>query len=172
MRLERRGIRSVFFKTQKERHRQWRLSTRKSFIHRREARAGIIFGGSLFSAKQCKFIRSESNRQYVTGSLDYQRFGVMEYHRTKHEFCQARNRTTTAIWRNRAKRQSRSSLARSVAAVVIKPRSPPSSKPHAHPDIMPHQAPFIDAAYSRELPMGVARIDDSVWSSTKRSSPN
>jgi hypothetical protein len=27
---------------------------------------------------------------------------------------------------------------------------------------MPHQAPFIDAAYSGELPMGVARIDDGV----------
>jgi hypothetical protein len=25
---------------------------------------------------------------------------------------------------------------------------------------MPHQAPFIDAAYSRELPMGVAGLDD------------
>jgi hypothetical protein len=102
------------------------------------------------------------DRQYVTGSLDYQRFAVLEYHRTNHEFCQARNRTTTAIWRNRVKRQSRSSLARSVAAMVIKPRSSPSSKPHAHPDIMPHQAPFVDAAYSGELPMGVARIDASV----------
>jgi hypothetical protein len=56
--------------------------------------------------------------------------------------------------------------------VAIKLRSPPSSKPHAHPDIMPHQALFVDAAYSGELPMGVARIGDSVWSSTKRSSPS
>ena len=27
---------------------------------------------------------------------------------------------------------------------------------------MPHQALFVDAAYSGELPMGVARIDDGV----------
>jgi len=65
------------------------------------------------------------------------------------------------IRRNRVQLQSRSSFARSVSAVVIKPRSPPpSTQPHAHPDIASHQAFFVDAAYSGELPMGVAGLDD------------
>src|SRR6202040_2197175 len=57
----------------------------KSSIHWREARAGTIFGGSLLSAKQCNFIRSEPNRQYVTGSLDYQRFRVLENNKKKNK---------------------------------------------------------------------------------------
>jgi hypothetical protein len=31
---------------------------------------------------------------------------------------------------------------------------------HAHPDIAPHQGLFVDAAYSGELPMGIAGLDD------------